>query len=173
MSDFKIGDKVVIREWDDLKAEFKATVYKEGIDLLNGVIFANNMYHLCGRTATIIDINGTDVLLDFDDKSGDINWKFTIEMIKPFTPKKYLSREKLIQIGYKENAFRNGKSQWVKCQDLIKILIFTKRSEYLYSGVNLKCFLHEKEDLKYVAQALDQLEFDLDALGIPKELRRR
>ena len=68
MSDFKIGDKVVIREWDDLKAEFKATVYKEGIDLLNGVIFANNMYHLCGRTATIIDINGTDVLLDFENK---------------------------------------------------------------------------------------------------------
>lgn len=173
MSDFKIGDKVVIREWNDLKAEFKATVYKEGIDLLNGVIFANNMYHLCGRTATIIDINGTDVLLDFDDKTGDINWKFTIEMIKPFTPKKYLGEKMFTDLGYHQEPFINGQSQWYKYVDNTKISIVTKNGAYVYSGVNLKCFIYEKEDLKYVAQALDQLEFDLDALGIPKELRRR
>ncbi len=83
MSDFCIGDRVVIREWDDMLEEFKATVYQEGIDMLDGCIFSHNMKHLCGRTATIIDIYGNGILLDFDDKSGDIDWKFTTNMIKP------------------------------------------------------------------------------------------
>jgi len=43
--------------------------------------FVDGMKHLCGRTATVIRVTGSVLSLDFDDKSGDISWNFTAEMI--------------------------------------------------------------------------------------------
>ena len=38
--------------------------------------------HLCGRTAIITEIYGKGVKLDFDNKTGDIDWGYTTDMIE-------------------------------------------------------------------------------------------
>ena len=45
--------------------------------------FTNKMKHLCGRTATIKLKQGKVVVLDFDDKGGDIDrWTYSTDMIE-------------------------------------------------------------------------------------------
>lgn len=82
---FKIGDRVRIRDWDDM-------VNDPELALINGAIyykthdrvfFAKEMKHLCGRTATIEKINGTRVYLtDWSCESGDLDWAFDEFMIE-------------------------------------------------------------------------------------------
>lgn len=77
---FKVGDRVRIRQWDDMAKEF-------GIDWDGDIsmpppTFTKDMKYLCGRTATVTEISALDVKLDFDDKS-DINyWYYTIYMLE-------------------------------------------------------------------------------------------
>lgn len=83
MAKFKVGDKVRIREWDDMEKQF-------GLNPVFGSIactcsFSTGMKHLCGRTATItsIDADRGWCELEFDDKSGRLDWIYTIDMIEP------------------------------------------------------------------------------------------
>ncbi len=80
---FKVGDRVRIRQWDDMEREF-------GLDP-DGDIDSTPSFTmwmcdegLCGRTATIlsIDPNGW-VDLDFDDEHGDIEWEYSTAMLDP------------------------------------------------------------------------------------------
>jgi len=82
---FKVGDRVRIRQWDDMVREFGLTVdgyipFTKTCD----ITFTNYMKHLCGRTATITRINykTEKVDLDFDDKSGDTDWHFFLGAIE-------------------------------------------------------------------------------------------
>lgn len=82
---FKVGDRVRIRQWDDMVKEFGLTddgyiPFTKTCD----TTFTNYMKHLCGRTATITSINykTEEVDLDFDDKSGDTNWCFFLGAIE-------------------------------------------------------------------------------------------
>ena len=82
-TNFKVGDRVRIREWDDMKKEYGLGSGFVGEDVINVFLsFTNEMKHLCGRTATIKHKNGKEVVLDFDDKSGDINWTYSTDIIE-------------------------------------------------------------------------------------------
>ena len=83
---FKVGDRVRIRQWDDMVKEF---------GLIDGwripfttktckTMFTKDMEHLCGRTAIITSINydTEEVELNFDDNSGDTDWYFFISIIE-------------------------------------------------------------------------------------------
>lgn len=81
---FKVGDRVRIRQWDDMVKEFGLI---DGCDIpfaKCGITFVNNMKYLCGRTATITSINydTEKVCLDFDDNSGDTNWYFFLGAVE-------------------------------------------------------------------------------------------
>ena len=78
---FKVGDRVVVRDWDDMAKEYG--VYDGGgtIKCPNG--FTVTMKHLCGRTATVTSVNGTSIGVDFDDKSGDVYWGYAKQMFNP------------------------------------------------------------------------------------------
>lgn len=80
---FKAGDRVVVRDWDDMAKEYDST----GFSLSpNGCVtaFTHGMKHLCGRTATIIDTRSEDrVLVEFDDKSGNTDWYYRKWMFNP------------------------------------------------------------------------------------------
>lgn len=77
---FNIGDRVKIRQWDDMASEFG--VDNDG-DIMIIESFVTNMAHLCGRTATITKkIDDRVVELDYDDKSGDLAWEISIDMIE-------------------------------------------------------------------------------------------
>ena len=77
--EFNVNDRVKVRQWDDMASEF-------GIDRDGNIMtigFVTYMAHLCGRTATITrKINDTIVELDYDDKSGDLEWGILIDMIE-------------------------------------------------------------------------------------------
>ena len=83
---FKAGDRVVVRDWDDMVAEYG--VSKWG-DIPKDSQFTNSMKPLCGRTATVKSVeNGINhriiVKVDFDDKSGSTTcWTFNPWMFNP------------------------------------------------------------------------------------------
>lgn len=80
---FKTGDRVVVRDWDDMQKEY-------GVDSAGDIMRSNGgfvrlMKHLCGRTATVTAYNSRGGLsVTFDDESGDTIWYFTDWMFKPF-----------------------------------------------------------------------------------------
>lgn len=82
---FKVGDRVRVKQWDDMVKEFGLTDNGHiPFTKTCGTIFVDGMKHLCGRTATITSINydTEEVDLDFDDNSGDTNWYFFLGAIE-------------------------------------------------------------------------------------------
>lgn len=82
---FKVGDRVRIRQWDDMVKEFGLIdSWRIPFTKTCGTTFTDNMKHLCGRTATIIriDYDTEKVDLDFDDNSGGTNWDFFLGAIE-------------------------------------------------------------------------------------------
>ena len=80
---FKVGDKVRIRQWDDMATEF-------GLGSLDSInckcCFTNGMKPLCGEIATISEIYGDEgnlITLNFNTKSKDTRWNYSIDMIEP------------------------------------------------------------------------------------------
>lgn len=79
---FKVGDLVRIREWDDMKREF-------GTDRFGSIItrcrFVPGMEHLCGQCAKITEINDEHVSLHFvnRDYKSDYVWHYDTSMIEP------------------------------------------------------------------------------------------
>lgn len=79
---FKVGDRVRIRDWDDMEREY-------GLDN-NGSInkhnptFVKTMRCLCGKYATISTIYGDRIeLTDWSDYSDDVEWGYAKYMIEP------------------------------------------------------------------------------------------
>lgn len=77
--DFKVGDVVRIRQWDDMEKEFGFGC--DG-DINCDGSFVVEMKNLCGRKCTIKDIYDNIVRLDFEDSTGDIYWQYTTSMIE-------------------------------------------------------------------------------------------
>lgn len=88
--EFKVGDKVRIRQWDDMAKEFGINIFNQVYTVPN---FTQSMKHLCGQIATIIafgkDFNGTPFIkLKFNKTELDMDWNFySIDMIEPYTPR--------------------------------------------------------------------------------------
>lgn len=74
---FKIGDRVRIRAWDDMSREFGED--EDGI-ANHAPYFVKGMKYLCGEEATIADIDGNYVILNFQ---VDDDWYFSVEMLEP------------------------------------------------------------------------------------------
>ena len=82
---FKVGDKVRIRQWDDMEKEFGTNGYGN-IKCCN--VFSEEMRKLCGKKATISHIGGffsQDVYLkDFENCRGiDTDWCYSTDMLEP------------------------------------------------------------------------------------------
>ena len=74
---YKVGDKVKVREWDDMAKEFG--VYGDGfLVVLSNSCFFRLMRKYCGKTMTIRAVKG-DYYLIGDDKDW---WHFTDEMFE-------------------------------------------------------------------------------------------
>lgn len=96
--EFKVGDRVRIRQWEDMEKEFGTD--SDG-DIRVWARFVKGMRHLCGRTAIITEIYGRGVKLDFDNKTGDVDWGYTTDMIeKAEEPKEMTMAEIEAALGY-------------------------------------------------------------------------
>ena len=75
MSEYKKGDLVIFRDWDDMAAEYGYDRF-ESIDCTFS--FSRAMQHLCGEIATISSVTGKEVYLEFMHKEQglDYDWVF-------------------------------------------------------------------------------------------------
>lgn len=80
--EFKVGDKVRIRQWEDMKKEFGMTRSREAIDCK--FTFTEAMKHLCGKVAVVCsaDSDGRVALGDFEDVLGKTYWSYSTDMIE-------------------------------------------------------------------------------------------
>ena len=93
---FKPGDRVVVRDWDDMEKEYGATEYGT-IHCRFG--FTDDMCHLCGRTATVTDANMGYIKVNFDDKSGDTDWSYSSDMFNPIDSAQSKNHEAKFKVG--------------------------------------------------------------------------
>lgn len=75
-----VGDRVRVREWDDMKAEF-------GLDEIGNINirlgFTKNMAVFCGRVATVACVTGSRVYLNCEDRDVDFNrWLWSVDMLE-------------------------------------------------------------------------------------------
>lgn len=81
---FKVGDRVRIRDWDDMEREYGTDF--DGDIKVPDILFVRRMRHLCGRYATIRGINRQNNIIgleNWSDNSGDTSWFFTKSMLEP------------------------------------------------------------------------------------------
>ena len=78
--EFKVGDRVRIKSWEQMEKEFGKNS-GGGIDCMP--CFIEDMKYLCGKTATIDEVCNYDIKLK--DWSGDSDgpyWFFSMDMIE-------------------------------------------------------------------------------------------
>ena len=77
--EFKVGDRVRIKTWEQMEKEFGV----EFSFIACKCGFNSEMRHLCGRTATISEINDYKVkLTDWSDDTGGLYWTISTDMIE-------------------------------------------------------------------------------------------
>ena len=84
--EFKVGDKVRIRQWDDMVEEFGGNY---GIINVGTEVFSYAMKYLCGKIA-IIKATGANnhVRLEFKGNVDNTDyWVYTTDMLEPYAPR--------------------------------------------------------------------------------------
>ncbi len=84
--EFKVGDRVQFKSWEEIEKEF-------GVNDCNGKPYINtypwfikDMEYLCGTYATISKIDGHKVeLKDFTARADNSIWTYSLDMLKPAT----------------------------------------------------------------------------------------
>ena len=170
--DFMVGDKVVIKTWEQMKTEY-------GLDLGGDIKiiprFVTNMKHLCGKVAKITNISEDFIELEFEEKPiGDRTWIYSADMIELAYPtvrgndkeKKEVKKCKFkvgdIIIGNSKNNY-NYTAKGVKCKVIshlknnlfhdIKVKILDEDAEY---NVNSEYFdLAETPKVTYTADTVE------------------
>ncbi len=82
--EFKVGDRVQFKSWEELKTERKEDEIG-GLDVLDGRkghYFNRRMKHLCGTFATIRSISKQFVELEDFTSMSNTDWGYSIDMIK-------------------------------------------------------------------------------------------
>lgn len=79
LKDIEVGQKVRVRDWDDMAEEF-------GYDCCGEIetpsVFADEMRPLCGKQATILSVNQAIIELDFGDITEETDWIFDADMLE-------------------------------------------------------------------------------------------
>lgn len=133
--EFKVGDKVRIRQWDDMVEEFGLNSFNQIYTVPN---FTQSMKPLCGQIATIIAFGRTFnetpfVELKFNKTELDTDWNFySIDMLEPYTPRvaKVGEYVRVIESEDKGKIFKCTKNFWETGR-------YFKNSKYCYSDIVL------------------------------------
>lgn len=89
---FNVGDRVFIRNWEDMEKEFGLSNFGGAIKT-DRYTFIDAMQHLCGEPAIIISLeeppttpNVPAVYLKFENPDLNDRYSFTTQMIRPALP---------------------------------------------------------------------------------------
>lgn len=77
-NDVEVGDRIIIRNWDDMKNEFGLT-YFGNIDCARH--FTLDMEYLCGAIGTVTSRHGIGIGILFDGNTTGRHWEFSTDMI--------------------------------------------------------------------------------------------
>lgn len=80
MRDFRVGDVVRFRQWDDMVSEFG---YKWRDCINCEAEFIDSMKYLCGTTATIKSMEERRLSLCKFEAERENNWHYSYDMIEP------------------------------------------------------------------------------------------
>lgn len=86
--DISIGDQVRIRQWDDMAEEFglsRRDGYPSHIHVSSLTSFVREMRDLCGKTATVVGVDGDRVQLLFSAETRAryrTRWTYTAGMLE-------------------------------------------------------------------------------------------
>ena len=176
--EFKVGDRVIIRDWDDMEKEF-------GLNSLGSIKckcgFTADMKKLCGKVAQIKSFDKFDnrvVRLEFENFTKDTYFSFSTDMIKKVS-KNYKPTK--LHVGDKVEIVNAGKCyttypKWVvqNIEDketiakyaygfmpragvrgkVLKIAVHGRYSDrpllYIRSDISDKCYLVEIKGVKKV-----------------------
>lgn len=138
--EFKVGDKVRIRQWDDMAEEFGVSDWE--FKIFCKFCFTTHIRMFCGEIATIVGFNSTPnnrnrVCLRFNseklnDELKNIDWVFSTDMLEPYTPRvaKVGEYVKVIEGGNSGKIFKCTKNFWQTGG-------YFENSEYCYSDIVL------------------------------------
>lgn len=76
--DIKIGDRLRVREWEDMAEEFG----DDGYDIACDLIFMQDMRYMCGMPFTVEEIS-TDSRMFFSKEGIENNWSISADMLEP------------------------------------------------------------------------------------------
>lgn len=76
--DIKIGDRLRVREWEDMVEEFG----DDGYDIACDLTFTQNMRYMCGRPFTVEEIS-TDSRRFFSKEGMEWRWSISADMLEP------------------------------------------------------------------------------------------
>lgn len=125
--EFKVGQKVKIRKWDDMVSEY-------GVDGLGDIAcdgtFVKGMKPLCGLIFTISEINDTHVYFKKDPAYNNMytNWEFSTDMIEPAT---IYPEMPSINIGDIVEATTNKKGD-IFCGEKYEVIALAKYKNGVY-----------------------------------------
>ena len=129
--EFKVGDKVRIRQWDDMAEEFGVNY---GIINVGAEVFSYAMKYLCGKIAVIKATGANNhVCLEFKGNVDNTDyWVYTTAMLEPYAPRVAKAGE-YIRVFDGED-----KGKIFKCTKIFgKLGDFFENSEYYYSDIIL------------------------------------
>ncbi len=79
---FKIGDRVIVREWNDMAEEFGTTLMG---NIKTEELFIEDMRPLCGAHGVVMDVYSVGVMIEFDERDMNLlaeQFCITKDMIK-------------------------------------------------------------------------------------------
>lgn len=88
-SEIHVGDRLRVRDWDDMAAEFRLDMDGDILIAPRGssgprVWFVREMQSLCGQTFTVREIEDSSVILSYVSEEPDPrDWTITAQMLEP------------------------------------------------------------------------------------------
>lgn len=132
---YKVGDKVRVRQWDDMVKEFGVDKFGN-IKTKTGAHFLTRMKEFCGGVYEIRSVLATSYWLKDGDKF--IHWYFTDEMLEDVDFSPSLGTSLLFsEMDYARFEFRNN-----------KIFIRPKTLTYIERGKEMKKQMTQRERLE-------------------------
>ncbi len=86
--DIHIGDRLRVREWDDMKTEFGTREGFAGDEIIKCPFnFTEKMRHMCGQLFTVADIDEGELIseegIEIDTTRLKNRWMISAEMLEP------------------------------------------------------------------------------------------
>ena len=148
---FKVGDRVRVRQWEDMEREFGLTRFGS---IANADVFTKSMRTLCGKTATIGGITGEGTITLCNQEDADTlgwGWRYSSDMFEPAEEVKPMSRlAEILGVQEGQEFTIEGIDNTFKIVDGRRIHNADGEWEPMHSETGLTDILNHPEKIKII-----------------------